>query len=106
MLAFHPWPVRSGFESWEAEFKGCGVAARGWVVLAYDPADGKLHNFSMDAHDVGAIWGAAPLLVMDTYEHAYIIDYGVKRPPYIETFMKNIDWDVVNRRVSQAPVTG
>lgn len=86
------------FEAWEAQFKACGVAARGWVVLAYDPLDGRLQNFSMDAHDVGAIWGAVPLLVMDTYEHAYVIDYGVKRPPYIEAFMKNIDWDVVNRR--------
>lgn len=78
-----------------------GVAARGWVVLAYDLDDGLLHNYSADAHDQGGIWGAVPLLVLDTYEHAYMIDYGVKRAPYIDAFMKNIDWDEVNQRLER-----
>ncbi len=88
------------FGAWEAEFKAMGIAARGWVVLAYDIEDKRLHNFAMDAHDQGGIWGAIPLLVLDTYEHAYMIDYGVKRAPYIEAFMTTIDWEVVNQRIA------
>ena len=42
-----------------------------------------------------------PVLVMDVYEHAYVIDYGVKRPPYIDAFMKNIGWSVAQKRLSQ-----
>lgn len=87
------------FEAWEAIFKAMGMAARGWVILAYDFSDGFLRNYAMDAHDAGGIWNALPLLVLDVYEHAYTIDYGVKRPPYIEAFMKTIDWDTVNARL-------
>ncbi|HCC34012.1 MAG TPA: superoxide dismutase [Clostridiales bacterium] len=88
------------FEMWQTDFKASGLALRGWVVLAYDPYDGRLHNFGSDSHNLGPIWDAVPVLVMDTYEHAYMIDYGVKRPPYIEAFMKVIDWDVVNERLA------
>lgn len=92
------------YEAWEADFKASGIAARGWVVLAYDLDDGRLHNYSSDAHNQGGIWSAVPLLVLDTYEHAYGIDYGVKRPPYIEAFMKNIDWAEVNARLAKLHV--
>jgi Fe-Mn family superoxide dismutase len=88
------------YENWETDFKATGLAVRGWVVLAYDPYDGRLHNFGSDSHNLGSIWKAVPILVMDTYEHAYMIDYGVRRPPYIEAFMKVIDWDTVNDRLS------
>ena len=89
------------YEKWETDFKSTGMAVRGWVVLAYDLEDGTLHNFGSDSHNLGAIWNAVPVLVMDTYEHAYMIDFGVKRPPYIEAFMNTIDWDVVNSRLDK-----
>ncbi len=89
------------YEKWESDFKATGMAVRGWVVLAYDLEDGTLHNFGSDSHNLGAIWNAVPILVMDTYEHAYMIDFGVKRPPYIEAFMNTIAWDVVNNRLSR-----
>ncbi|MCL5961008.1 MAG: Fe-Mn family superoxide dismutase [Chloroflexi bacterium] len=88
------------YEAWEADFKASGLAARGWVVLACDEDFGKmLRNYSQDAHNAGSIWNAIPILVLDTYEHAYFLDYGVKRAPYIDAFMRNIDWHVVNERV-------
>jgi superoxide dismutase, Fe-Mn family len=88
------------YEAWEKDFKATGMAVRGWVVLAFDRENGTLHNFGNDSHNLGPIWNAVPILVMDTYEHAYMIDYGVKRPPYIEAFMRVIDWDVVNQRLA------
>lgn len=88
------------YETWERDFKATGLAVRGWVVLAYDLEEKKLHNIGNDSHNLGPVWNAVPILVMDTYEHAYMIDYGVKRPPYIEAFMNIIDWDVVNNRLS------
>ena len=31
------------YEKWETDFKACGISARGWVVLAYNFEDKKLH---------------------------------------------------------------
>ncbi len=89
------------YDAWEKDYKNTGMAVRGWVVLGYDLESGTLHNFGSDSHNLGSIWSAVPILVMDTYEHAYMIDYGVKRSPYIDAFMKVIDWDVVNERLAK-----
>ena len=88
-----------GFDKWLEDFKATGMAVRGWVVFAYSLYDGKLHNYGLDSHNNGVPFFCLPLLIMDVYEHAYTIDYGVKRPPYIEAFVKNIDWNVVEKRV-------
>ncbi|MBI2303291.1 MAG: superoxide dismutase [Chloroflexi bacterium] len=88
------------FEKWEAEFRALGIAARGWVVLAYDWTDHKLRNYLSDIHSDG-VWSCSPLLIMDVYEHAYFIDYGTARRAYIEAFMKNVSWQVVNQRVER-----
>jgi Fe-Mn family superoxide dismutase len=37
--------------------------------------------------------------VLDVYEHAYFIDYGVARKDYINSFFKNLDWDFANKIV-------
>lgn len=80
-------------------FKSVGSSVRGWVVLAIDSIDNKLHIFGSDAHDVGSIWMAYPILIMDVYEHAYMIDFGIDRKKYMDIFMKNINWNVVNNRL-------
>ena len=88
------------FDKWEENFKACGMAARGWVILGLSTYDGKLHNWCLDAHNSLVPVGAVPILVMDVYEHAYTIDYGVKRPPYIDAFMKNVEWKACEGRMS------
>ncbi len=88
------------YEKWEAEFKALGLSARGWVVLAYDWTDDKLHNYLSDIHSDG-VWDCSTVLILDVYEHAYFIDYGTARRAYIEAFFKNIDWSAVNARVER-----
>lgn len=85
------------YEKWEAEFMAIGMAVRGWVVLAFDTNDGRLHTYVGDAHNQGGMWGAIPLLVLDVYEHAYFIDYGSDRKTYIADFMKNVNWNAVEQ---------
>jgi Fe-Mn family superoxide dismutase len=36
---------------------------------------------------------------MDVFEHAFMIDYGLRRADYIATFFKNINWDAVEKRI-------
>lgn len=41
-----------------------------------------------------------PLLCVNVWEHAYVVDYGVTgKGDYLERFWDNIDWNVVNARV-------
>lgn len=84
------------YDRWEQDFRAAGMSARGWVVLAYDMDWNIVHNYSLDAHNFGDIFNAIPLFILDVYEHAYFIDYGTNRKDYIETFLKNANWDYVN----------
>ncbi len=88
-------------EAWKADMIATGVSARGWAILAYDFNDNHLHNYGSDAHNVGAVWGAIPLITLDVYEHAYFIDYGVDRKNYMEAFFKNLDWEAANKIVAE-----
>ena len=86
-------------EAWEKEFRATGaMRGIGWVVLYEDPASGRLINFWINEHDVSHPAGGRPLLIMDVFEHAFMIDYGLKRADYIEAFFKNIDWAAVESR--------
>ena len=88
------------YEKWEAEFKALSLCARGWVVLAFDFLELRLHNFICDAHNQGGIWNCTPLLILDTYEHSYFIDYGTSRKKYTEAFFQNVDWGPANKLIS------
>lgn len=86
-------------ESWEKEFRGiAAMRGVGWVVLAHDKKDGKLINLWIAEHDGGHLAGLTPLLVMDVWEHAFMLDYGIKRVDYINVFMSHIDWHAVEER--------
>lgn len=73
-------------------FSECGMAARGWSVLAWDTKAGKLKHYNADAHNQGGVWGCIPVIVLDCYEHAYFIDFGSDKKAYIEAFWKNFNW--------------
>ncbi len=75
------------------------VRGIGWVVLYYDQKAGRLFNVWINEHDVGHLSGAVPILVMDVFEHAFMLDYGLKRADYIEAFFNNINWNEAEKRL-------
>ncbi len=85
-----------------AFFSACGMAARGWVVLAFDTKDQTLRIYTADTHNQGGIWGAIPVIVLDVYEHAYFIDFGSDRKSYIAEFWKNLNWEKANALFTSA----
>jgi Fe-Mn family superoxide dismutase len=88
------------YENWEADFKGVGtMRGIGWAILYQDPVSGKLFNQWINEHDVGHPAGCNPLLILDVFEHAFMIDYGLKRADYIGAFFKNIKWEAVEARL-------
>lgn len=84
-------------ENFLTYFSACGMAARGWVILAWDTHEKALHIYTGDAHNQGGVWGCMPILVLDVYEHAYFIDYGSDRKTYIADFWKNMNWEKANQ---------
>jgi Fe-Mn family superoxide dismutase len=88
------------YETWEKDFKAVGsMRGIGWAVLYQDVTNGKLTNFWINEHDVSHPAGCNPLLIMDVFEHAFMIDYGLKRADYIEAFFKNILWSAAETRL-------
>jgi Fe-Mn family superoxide dismutase len=87
------------YEAWEQDFKATGaMRGIGWVVL-YQDWTGVLFNAWINEHETGHFAGCTPILVMDVFEHAYMIDYGLKRADYITSFFKNINWESVSKRI-------
>lgn len=83
------------YEKWEKDFKASAIAARGWVWLAWDHDLCHLFNYIGDAQNSFPVWNASPIMAIDTYEHAYFIDYGAARAKYVDAFFDNLDWKAV-----------
>jgi Fe-Mn family superoxide dismutase len=89
------------YEVWERDFKATGMMRGiGWAILYQDNITGRLFNQWINEHEVGHPAVCTPILIMDVFEHAYISDYGLKRVSYIEAFFKNVNWSVVDSRLS------
>jgi len=88
------------YERWEADFKATGtMRGIGWTILYQDNVTGRLFNQWINEHDAGHPAGCTPLLILDVFEHAFMVDYGLKRADYIGAFFKNIDWKAVEGRI-------
>ena len=87
-------------EKWEADFRAAGaMRGIGWVVLYQDKAGGRLFNQWVNEHDAGHPAGAVPILIMDVFEHAFMVDYGLKRADYIAAFFRNVNWKAAEARL-------
>jgi len=85
--------------AWRKNFVATGlIRGIGWVILYQEPKTGRLSNIWVDDHHINHLPGGRPLLVMDVWEHAYITEFGLDRAGYIETFLENVNWDVVKKR--------
>lgn len=89
------------YENWKKSFLTVGkMRGVGWAACYQDPATGRLSNHWINLHETGNVAGFTPVVIMDVWEHAFILDYApADRPEYIEAFFQNIDWDAVNARL-------
>ncbi len=88
------------YDAWEQDFRATGaMRGIGWAILYRDNMTGGLFNQWINEHEVGHLAGCNPILVTDVFEHAFMIDYGLKGADYIESFFKNINWDIVENRL-------
>jgi Fe-Mn family superoxide dismutase len=87
-------------DAWEAEFRRTAMSlagGSGWAILALNQHTGALHNYWAWDHMHGPVTGI-PLIALDMYEHSYHMDYGTQAAKYVDAFMANLDWEVVDAR--------
>jgi len=92
------------YETWKLDFVSTGeLRGVGWAICYRDPVNGRISNHWISLHQEGNVAGFIPVLVMDVWEHAFLLDYAPdKRAQYIEAFFSNIDWSVVDTRVTDS----
>jgi Fe-Mn family superoxide dismutase len=86
--------------AWREDFaKTGGMRGVGWVILYRDPTTGGLFNWWVSSHEQGHPAGFIPVLVLDVFEHAWMVDYGAGgRETYVTAFLDNVNWEVVEQR--------
>lgn len=87
------------FEGWQADFRAVAqMRGIGWAVLFQNPANGWLCNQWITLHQDGSPAGFQPILVLDVWEHAFLLDYKpAERPKYIDAFLQNVNWPVLEK---------
>jgi Fe-Mn family superoxide dismutase len=83
-------------DAWRADLRATALAGRGWAWTAYDRDEGRLHNYLGDGQNASPVWNATPLVALDVFEHAYLLDFQTDRAGYVDAFFANLDWAVVN----------
>ncbi len=89
------------FETWKKAFGAVGgMRGVGWAIAYQDPANGRITNHWITLHEDGNVAGFKPIVVMDVWEHAFLLDYKpAERSKYIESFFANVDWKVAESRL-------
>lgn len=96
-------PAFGGLEQWKQDFKATGgTRGIGWVVLYLDTVGKRAMNSWINEHDTAHLAGCRPLVVMDVWEHAFMLDYQLDKSAYMEAFLRNVDWDVVTSRLQES----
>ena len=91
------------FESFIKLFTNVGLMRGvGWAILYFDEKAGLFHvGFSEQQHQ-GHFVTLPIVLALDMWEHAFVAQFGVGgKKAYIEAFMKNLNWDVMESRFAE-----
>ena len=91
------------FDDWQWDFIACAMSAQGgWAVTAYDMFLRRYVNVMIDGHTGNIPVGCYPVIVMDMWEHAFFRDYLEDREKYLTSMMRELNWDVIEKRVERA----
>jgi Fe-Mn family superoxide dismutase len=92
-----------GFDAFRNAMIQAGMTqfGSGWAWLSL--RDGRLEVSKTSNAETPLATGAAPLLVVDVWEHAYYIDYRNLRAKYLEAWFDSlINWEYVEHRLAAA----
>jgi Fe-Mn family superoxide dismutase len=92
------------FRAWREDYAAtAAMRGIGWVVLYHDPWTGRLFNWWVSDHEVNHPAGLTPILVLDVFEHAWMVDYAMgEKSKYVGAFLENVGWETVERRFTES----
>lgn len=87
------------FAEFKEKFSKAAVTlfGSGWAWLVKNEA-GKLEIVQESNAGNPLRKGLNPILTCDVWEHAYYLDYQNRRPDFVESFWKLVDWKTVGAR--------
>ena len=91
------------FDEWQKDFIACCMSSRcGWAMTVYNIFLRRYVNCFIDLHSQQVPFGCIPVIVMDVWQHAYYRDYLKDVKTYTYAMMKELDWDVIEKRFRKA----
>ena len=94
--------AQGGKDKLIADLKACAMGGPGWAVLTKNRRDGKLHTYFLAEHHIGLPMEQDLLVVLDSWEHAFMVDYGIARAKYLDAIVEAIKWSEVSKRFAAA----
>ena len=91
------------FDDWQQDFIACALSSRGgWAMTVYSIPLKRYMNVVVDGHTSGIPAATIPVICLYVAEHSYFRDYLADRKAYVYAMMKELNWDVIERRVKKA----
>ena len=88
------------FDQWQLDFRACGMAAtEGWSICYFDPFKQRYFNCFVEKHNMYIPLMGIPVIVMDTWHHAWFYDYPGEKMEYLNKSMRELNWDVIEMRM-------
>jgi Fe-Mn family superoxide dismutase len=93
-----------GFDAMQAQLTAATVNVQGigWGALAWEPVSGRLVVEQVHDHQGNVGAGSVPLLVIDSWEHAYYLQYKNVKADYVKAFWNIVNWPDVAARFADA----
>ena len=92
-----------GYGEWQSDVRElASVRGIGWVALVKSAATGRLHNVWIDLHQLSVPAMTDVLLLIDLWEHAWLLDYAPKdRGKFVSDLIEQVNWSVVEARLGK-----
>jgi superoxide dismutase, Fe-Mn family len=81
-------------DGWKQTFSTLAlIRGIGWAVLYWDREQKALIHGWIDEQHIGALINAVPVIMLDMWEHSYVIDYFPSgKKEYIADFLSQLNW--------------
>jgi Fe-Mn family superoxide dismutase len=88
------------YDAWLAQFRAVAMMRGiGWAILSYDKVGKKFFNHFVADHELGQLGDTTPILALDMWEHAFMVDYvPAEKAKYVDSFFKNLNGSIVSSR--------
>lgn len=92
---------RGSLDAFVAHMKGiASTRGVGWAMCYIDRPTNQLVTTWVDEQQLGQLADVDIVLALDMWEHSYMRDYlPADKGGYVDAFFKNLNWEVVSKRV-------